>query len=113
MSNWYQLNIDEALAKLASNATKGLPEEEVKTRQAKIGPRQYDLDVVLLPGCSLSLTRKPSESLALKVERTRQIDIVCPRSIARVYFGSDQLTKADLKAETLLLQSEVHGHFLP
>ena len=67
-------------------------------RRAQIGERQYDLDVILLPGCFLSLTRNLSESLALNVERTRRIDIVCPRSVARVYFGSDQPTKVDSDA---------------
>jgi len=68
-------------------------------RRAQIGKRKYDLDVILLPGCFLSLTRHSSEPLTLNIERTRRIDIVCPREIARVYYGSDQPTKPNSAVE--------------
>ena len=61
-------------------------------RGAQIGQQYYDLDVILLPGCFLSLRRDTSKSFILNVERMQKIDMVCPRSMARVYFGSDEPT---------------------
>jgi hypothetical protein len=48
-----------------------------------------DLAVTLIPGTSLQLTVPAGEPVVLDLERTRHIDIVCPRSSARVRHGSD------------------------
>ena len=64
-------------------------------RSASIADRRFDLDVILLPGCRLTLPTPGADRVSLTLERTQQLDVVCPRSIARVYFGSDQPTTAD------------------
>ena len=53
-----------------------------------------DLAVVLVAGSSVRLTRVGSEPVTLELQRTRLIDIVCPRSIARVRFAGDSTTTA-------------------
>ena len=53
------------------------------------GDETVDLAVVLLCGTSLHLARDNDEPVTFEIERTRQIDIVCPRSRARIRFGSD------------------------
>ncbi len=53
------------------------------------GDQSVDLAVVLTCGKSLHLARDSDERVTFEIERTRQIDIVCPRSRARIRFGSD------------------------
>ena len=53
------------------------------------GDQSVDLAVVLMCGKSLHLARGSDEPVSFDIERTRQIDIVCPRSRARIRFGSD------------------------
>jgi len=53
------------------------------------GDRSVDLAVVLTCGKSLHLARGSDEPVTFEIERTRQIDIVCRRSRARIRFGSD------------------------
>ena len=53
------------------------------------GEKSVDLAVVLTCGTSLHLARTGDEPVTFEIERTRQIDIVCPRSRARIRFGSD------------------------
>lgn len=64
--------------------------EAVVVRHARLGERTYDLDVVLLPGCRLSLTCERSCPASVRVDWTQRLDIVCPRSLARIDFGSDE-----------------------
>lgn len=71
--------------------------EVVVVRRATLGARQFNLDVVLLPGCRLTLTRDPNEPLAVSIDRGGRVDIVCPRTLARVCFGSDRPTRADVE----------------
>ena len=63
-------------------------------RSYRTQERLAELDVVLLKGCKVALTREaapgPGDSVELKLERTRRIDVVCPRSQAIVYFGGEQ-----------------------
>ena len=49
-----------------------------------------ELDVGLLPGCSLKMGCAKTAALKLRLHRTHRIDIVCPRKIAGVHFGSEQ-----------------------
>ncbi len=48
------------------------------------------LEVPLTNGTAVSLRRDDSESVELKLERTRRVDIVCPRTQAIVLFGGDE-----------------------
>jgi len=52
-----------------------------------------DLAVTLVPGTSIQLTVPAGDPPVLHLERTRHIDIVCPRSSARVRHGSDAAGK--------------------
>ncbi len=56
-------------------------------------------DIVLLPGCRINLSCQKNQPVGLKVERTLEFDVVCPRSIAKVYFGSDMSTAADAEPD--------------
>lgn len=53
------------------------------------GDESVDLAVVLTCGKSLHLTRGSDKPVTFDIDRTRQIDIVCARSRARIRFGSD------------------------
>ena len=53
------------------------------------GDESVDLAVVLTCGKSLHLVRSSDEPVTFDIERTRQIDIICARSRARIRFGSD------------------------
>ncbi len=53
------------------------------------GNESVDLAVVLTCGTSLHLANSGNEPVSFDIERTRQIDIVCARSRARIRFGSD------------------------
>jgi hypothetical protein len=48
-----------------------------------------DLSVTLVPGTSAQLTAPAGAPVVLQLERTRHIDIVCPRASARVRHGSE------------------------
>lgn len=52
------------------------------------GGGHLDLGITLLPGCSLDLPRAPGQPVRIRAERTRRADLVCPRSRARVRYGS-------------------------
>ena len=49
-----------------------------------------ELGLALLPGCAVSLPRAGAASVML--QRTRHLDIVCPRALATVHFGADTQT---------------------
>ena len=51
---------------------------------------RVDLDVTLLPGCSLDVAIGSETSVDALVELTHQLDLVCPRANARVRFSSDR-----------------------
>ncbi len=59
----------------------------VKTFRSR--SRYSQLSAPLTPGCSLSLRRAPDGPVELELERTRSIDLVCPRAIATIHFGAD------------------------
>ena len=60
-------------------------------RRITCGDETTDLAVSLVPGTSVRLPRVPGMPVQLQMERTRRIDIVCPRSLARIRYGSDTL----------------------
>jgi hypothetical protein len=71
------------------------PDVLVVRHVASGGPRgRVDLVVSLPCSASLRLRRDggPGEPVQLELERTRSIDIVCPRELAQVRFGSATLS---------------------
>ena len=52
------------------------------------GSRKMDMAAVLLPGQRLSFHRRSVERVRLSAERTRHLDLIVPRSRARVRFSS-------------------------
>ncbi len=48
-----------------------------------------DLHVALLPSTSLRLRRPEKMPLTIEMQRTRQVDMVCPRNIGTVLFGGE------------------------
>jgi hypothetical protein len=64
-------------------------------RSVESGESLVDLDVTLLPGCSLGINVGTADTVLATVELTHQLDIVCPRANARVRFSSEAgMTKA-------------------
>ena len=86
----FEIELDEDEVKIHSSGP-----DVLVVRTARLGEQEYELDAVLLPGCCLKLSRHSAGSVLLNVERTRRIDIVCPRAIAKVCFGSDQPANGD------------------
>jgi hypothetical protein len=64
-------------------------DDPLVARRMTCGGTTTDLSVTLVPGTSVVLTAPPGEPVVLELERTRHIDIVCPRSVARIRHGSD------------------------
>jgi hypothetical protein len=64
-------------------------EDALTLQRMTYGGAVTDLSVTLLPGTSVQLTVPAGEPAVLHLERTRHIDIVCPRSSARIRHGSD------------------------
>ncbi|MHC4273827.1 MAG: hypothetical protein ACYSUR_09180 [Planctomycetota bacterium] len=64
-------------------------EDALILRRMTFGGAVTDLAVTLVPGTSIQLTVPAGEPAVLHRERTRHIDIVCPRTTARVRHGSD------------------------
>ncbi|MEX0776254.1 MAG: hypothetical protein WD042_11165 [Phycisphaeraceae bacterium] len=60
-------------------------------QQIRCGRQVSDLALVLTNGASVQLSREPGMPVRLKMERTRRLDIVCPRSQAAVRFASRQI----------------------
>ena len=76
--------------KIVVTATGG---DTIVVRSMKSDSATTDLAIVLVGGSSVRLTRPRGESVTLHLQRTRHIDIVCPRSIARVRNAGDSATK--------------------
>ncbi|MHC4141850.1 MAG: hypothetical protein ACYSUF_08245 [Planctomycetota bacterium] len=64
-------------------------QDALTLRRMTVGDAVTDLSVTLIPGTSVQLTVPTREPVVLQLERTRHIDIVCPRSSARIRHGSD------------------------
>lgn len=64
-------------------------QDPIVVQKMTTGDESVDLAVVLTCGKSLHLARGSDEPVTIEIERTRQIDIVCARSRARIRFGSD------------------------
>ncbi len=59
-------------------------EDPLVVRRMRSGDHGTDLSIVLLPGSSVRLPAPSGRAVVLELERTRQIDIVCPRAVARI-----------------------------
>ena len=63
--------------------------EAIVVRRLEQADRAVDLGVALLPNCRLALKRVPGQPVKVLAERTRRLDVVCPRARARIRFGSE------------------------
>jgi hypothetical protein len=63
-------------------------QDVVVMRQLRAGASAVDLGVALLPGCSVALPIGQGPPLSVLCERTRRLDIVCPRPRGRIRFAS-------------------------
>jgi len=68
-------------------------DEVLIVRSVEAGTEHYDLSVPLTNGSTLRLRRPAGSTVKLQLERTRRIDIVCPRAQATIHFGSEILEK--------------------
>lgn len=59
-------------------------------RRAHVEGRATDLSLVLLKGCSAQLACPNDATVRLEFDVTRTIDVICPRSSARVRFGGER-----------------------
>ena len=64
-------------------------EDALVVRRMRCGDSETDLAVVLIPGTSVRLSAPPGRPVALELERTCRIDVVCPRAVARIRYGSE------------------------
>jgi len=62
--------------------------ELVVIKTVKTDQRYYEMQTALPQGGSIDLSRDGGE-VELRLERTRRVDIVCPRTLAHVYFGGE------------------------
>ncbi len=78
--------------------------EALVIKSIKTDQRYAELDVVLTKGRMVTLPSDGGASIALHLERTRRIDIICPRSHASVYFGGEY---ADVTKHVEIKEREV------
>ncbi len=67
--------------------------ELLVVRTARIGERVHDLGVALLPGSVIELSRGGADPVELSLRWKQKFDVVCPREVGTVYFGSDSVCK--------------------
>ena len=63
--------------------------DALTVRDVQVNGDIVNLDVTLLPGCSLGLPTHGDSLPHARLERTHQFDLVCPRANARIRFGSE------------------------
>jgi len=80
----YRINIDGDDVTIACDGPDPLVVEEVHD-----GAKASQLSLPLIPGTQVTLRREADAAVKLKLRLTRQIDVVCPRSLAKIYFGSE------------------------
>ncbi|QQE11872.1 hypothetical protein JD969_20745 [Planctomycetota bacterium] len=60
--------------------------------------RVISMGVAVTPTATLELSHDQSSSIKLSIERTRRIDMICPRQNATIYYGGDRIVaKQSLK----------------
>lgn len=69
--------------------------EALIVKNYKTDDRYAELEVGLTNGCGLELGCGIGSSVEVTIERTRRIDIVCPRSQATIHFGGDLMDDND------------------
>jgi hypothetical protein len=57
-------------------------------RNVEVDGNRVDLDVTLFSGCNVAVRIPTDSGVRVRAERTCRVDLVCPRSSARVRFGS-------------------------
>ena len=57
----------------------------------------HDLEVAVTCGCTVRVPRPGAGPVHLHMQRTRRIDVVCPRSVANIHFGGAEVS-ADARA---------------
>ena len=62
--------------------------DAIVVKQMEIDDEVMDVGAVLLAGQRLSFHRSAVSRVRLVAERTRQVDLICPRTRARVRFSS-------------------------
>ena len=62
--------------------------DAIVVKQVVLDSREMDMAAVLLPGQRLAFHRQSVERVRLSAERTRHLDLIVPRSRARVRFSS-------------------------
>ena len=69
--------------------------EALVIRRVTVGPSEHELLVAMLPGSSLELSGSgdPADRVKLACELTHRLDLICPRAIATVCFGSQATTQ--------------------
>jgi len=63
--------------------------DPVVVEEVHDGAKTSQLSLPLLPGTQVTLRREADSAVTLKLRLTRRIDVVCPRSLAKIYFGSE------------------------
>lgn len=79
-----ELTLEEATLRVRNPGT-----DLLVVQSARMGTRLHDLGVALFPGSRLELVRPAGAAMELTFGTTRTFDVVCPRSVGTVYFGSD------------------------
>jgi hypothetical protein len=84
-------------------------EDALIVRSMACGATETDLAVTIVPGTSLRLTVPAGEAVVLCLERTRRIDIVCPRASARIRHGSGDVAHPAVRSDWSGVAPEVEG----
>ena len=63
-------------------------EDALVLRALSMGEDRVDLGIALLPGQSFEIKRPSAGPVRLAAERTRKLDLICPRARARVHYAS-------------------------
>lgn len=63
--------------------------EPIVVVQTSTAGQTRELALPLLPGCTVALPRAHDGPVKLTLQRTRHLDVVCPRALATVHFGAD------------------------
>lgn len=80
----YKIDITDQSLTVACQGPEILIVKSIETAK-----RYARLEVALTNGARLELNRGGSEPVTLHLERTRRVDLVCPRAQATIYFGGE------------------------
>jgi len=90
---WVSLAVSDQFITLTCTGPELLVIKTVKTQQ-----RYYELEVTLAKGGKVDL-RRDGGKVELLLQRTRRVDVVCPRSQANIYFGGDTQVPDQMRDE--------------